>query len=174
MHEDNASKCLKKLRAGKALIIPDISTSDEITFYNNILLENRIKSVLMIPFQYSGNRLGAIGFFSEQNKEWRSHEINILKLFSEHFALAFKHNYIQEERKRLAIAVEQAAEAIIRTDNTAKIQYVNPAFEHTTGYSKEEVIGQTPRIINSDKHPKSFYKKMLQILLAGKGWKGHL
>jgi PAS domain S-box-containing protein len=52
----------------------------------------------------------------------------------------------EEDRSRLAMAVEQSAEAIVVTDREGTILYVNPAFETITGYSVEEAVGKNPRI----------------------------
>ena len=46
-------------------------------------------------------------------------------------------------------AIEQSADMVLITDSSGIIEYVNPAFEKTTGYGREEVIGQTPRILKS-------------------------
>ncbi|MGB5106305.1 MAG: PAS domain S-box protein [Candidatus Zixiibacteriota bacterium] len=79
-----------------------------------------------------------------------------------------------ERRKRLTTAVEQAAEAIMITDITGKIQFVNPAFEEITGYSEAEVLGQNPRIMKSGRHKDSFYKTLWETILRGDIWKGRL
>lgn len=73
----------------------------------------------------------------------------------------------QESRDLLAIAVEQAAEAIIITDQTAEIVYVNPVFETITGYTREEAIGRNPRILKSGKQDEEFYRRMWAELTAG-------
>ena len=69
--------------------------------------------------------------------------------------------------RQLANAVEQTADTVIITDRTGVIQYVNPAFEQTTGYTAEEVKGLTPRILKSDAHPPEFYQQLWTTLLAG-------
>ncbi len=79
----------------------------------------------------------------------------------------------EEERDRLTTAVEQASEAIVITDLTAKIQYVNPAFERITGYARAEVIGQNPRILQSGKHDAEFYRELWSTLTRGEVWRGH-
>jgi two-component system cell cycle sensor histidine kinase/response regulator CckA len=79
----------------------------------------------------------------------------------------------EEERLRLATAMEQAAEAICITDTEARILYVNPAFERTTGYGRDEVLGQRPRILKSGKQDKSFYQEMWSVLTRGQVWRGH-
>ncbi len=77
------------------------------------------------------------------------------------------------EFARLAMAVEQSAEAIVLTNRDGKILYVNPAFERITGYLREEVIGKTHRFLHSGKHDKSFYLQMCEVLLRGEVWEGH-
>ena len=76
------------------------------------------------------------------------------------------------ERKRLLAAIEQVGEAIIVTDAEGRIQFVNPAFERTTGYSREEVIGQNPRILKSGKQDKHFYRNLWETISDGKTWAG--
>jgi len=78
----------------------------------------------------------------------------------------------EEEQKRLATAVEQAAEAIVVTDTDGNIQYVNPAFERITEYSREDVIGRNPRILKSGEHPHRFYKNLWETIRRGEVWTG--
>ena len=56
------------------------------------------------------------------------------------------------------------------TDAAGCIEYVNPAFERVTGYSREEVIGQNPRILKSGQQPASFYAAMWSTLTRGSPW----
>ena len=78
----------------------------------------------------------------------------------------------EAERGLLATAIEQASETVVVTDVDAKIQYVNPAFTRTTGYTRNEAQGQNPRILKSDRHDSRFYQEMWATLGAGKIWKG--
>ena len=81
---------------------------------------------------------------------------------------------VEESHTRLATAVEQAAEAVMITDANATILYVNPAFETTSGYTREEAIGQNPRILKSGKQDAEFYRRMWAVLTAGDVWSGHM
>ncbi|MBW1704476.1 MAG: PAS domain S-box protein [Deltaproteobacteria bacterium] len=76
------------------------------------------------------------------------------------------------ELVRLNTAIEQAAETIVITDIEGTIQYVNPAFERITGYTKEEALGENPRILKSGKHDKGFYKALWDTITRGKIWSG--
>jgi PAS domain S-box-containing protein len=80
----------------------------------------------------------------------------------------------QKELKRLAAAIEQAAETVVVTDAAGAIQYVNPAFEQETGYRCEEAIGQNPRILKSGRHDDAFYRDMWNTLISGGTWQGQL
>jgi len=80
----------------------------------------------------------------------------------------------EEARRRLATAVEQAAENIVITDADGKIQYVNPAFETHTGYQRHEVIGRNPRFLKSGEHDTAFYQRLWGTLTRGEVWSGHL
>lgn len=79
----------------------------------------------------------------------------------------------EQASKLLATAVEQGAEAIIITDLDGTIQYVNPSFEHITGYSREDAVGKTPAILKSGKHDGEFYREMWETLGRGEVWTGH-
>lgn len=78
----------------------------------------------------------------------------------------------EEEKRRLAEAVEQAAETIIITDTDETILYVNPACEATTGYSRDELVGRTPAVFRSGKHDPEFYAEIRAVVSGGESWKG--
>ena len=79
---------------------------------------------------------------------------------------------LQAERARLAAAIDQSSESIVITDKAATIQYVNPAFERLTGYSRAEAIGKNPRILQSGVQDSDFYSAMWAILARGETWRG--
>ena len=80
----------------------------------------------------------------------------------------------EADRQRLAAAIEHSAESIVVTDAKARIQYVNPAFEAVTGYSRAEAIGQNPRILQSGQQDAAFYRTMWESLASGKTWQGRM
>lgn len=77
-----------------------------------------------------------------------------------------------EELRKLHRALEQSATAVLITDARARIEYVNPAFTRMTGYTREEALGQTPRLLKSgDKRPEE-YAAFWKTLLSGREWRG--
>lgn len=81
---------------------------------------------------------------------------------------------VSEETLRIAATTFETQEAILITDADASILRVNQAFQETTGYSAEEVIGQNPRILQSGRHDAAFYQAMWSTLNSTGKWSGEL
>ncbi|MEO5333191.1 MAG: PAS domain S-box protein [Magnetococcus sp. YQC-5] len=69
-------------------------------------------------------------------------------------------------------ALKAAANTIVITDIHGNIQWVNPAFTKTTGYTLEEAIGQNPRILKSNEQDVGFYQNLWTTILSGQVWQG--
>jgi PAS domain S-box-containing protein len=80
----------------------------------------------------------------------------------------------EKELRLRTAAMDATASTIVITDREGIIRWVNPAFELITGYSREEAIGQNPRLLQSGIHTSSFYAEMWAILLEGKTWRGQI
>jgi PAS domain S-box-containing protein len=74
----------------------------------------------------------------------------------------------------LSNAVEQTADTVFISDSAGCIEYVNPAFEGTTGFTRDEALGNTPRLLKSGHHAEEFYQHMWDRLLAGEPYRGTL
>ncbi len=68
--------------------------------------------------------------------------------------------------------VEQTPVSVVITDLAGNIEYVNPYFTKITGYEKEEIIGENPRILKSGKHSKEFYEKLWGKITNKQVWSG--
>ncbi|MBT6049956.1 MAG: PAS domain S-box protein [Candidatus Scalindua sp.] len=73
---------------------------------------------------------------------------------------------------KLSHAIEQAANIIMITDDIGNIEYTNPSFTQSTGYTSEEVIGKNPRILKSGEHTPEFYKALWCTIKSGNEWRG--
>ncbi|RFA26599.1 hypothetical protein CAI21_16695 [Alkalilimnicola ehrlichii] len=70
--------------------------------------------------------------------------------------------------------IESSLEGVMITDPNGIIQSVNPAFTRLTGYTPDEVIGKTPKILSSGRHGPDFYQRMWAELNATGHWQGEI
>jgi nitrogen fixation negative regulator NifL len=79
---------------------------------------------------------------------------------------------VEEELRKLSRAVEHSPASIVITNLTGAIEYVNPTFSRVTGYTREEAIGQNPRILKSGEMPPEAYRAMWDAITHGQDWHG--
>ena len=113
--------------------------------------ENRRVRLSKFPLRNAhGDVLGVLGF-TEDITDWVNNEAT---------------------RNLLTTAIEQAAESVVITDSSGSIQYVNSAFLKNYGYTREEVVGQNPRILKGGRYGENFFQDMWAIITSGKVWHG--
>lgn len=78
----------------------------------------------------------------------------------------------EENLHKLSQAVEQSPAMTIITNPDGVIEYVNPRFVAVTGYTLDDVVGKTPRILKSDTIDKQTYKELWGTISAGREWTG--
>jgi len=83
-------------------------------------------------------------------------------------------NKAEGKMKLFGKVFNETKEGIIVTNTKGIIFNVNPAFCEITGYSREEVIGQNPSLLNSGKQSPAFYKEMWKIITDQKYWQGEV
>jgi len=97
----------------------------------------------------------------------------ILAPSQEHgYVSIYGHDITEREQTRLQMsklssALEQTADSVMITNIDGVIEYVNHAFESTTGYSAAEAIGRKPNIVKSGRHDNAFYEKLWKTILEG-------
>ena len=78
----------------------------------------------------------------------------------------------EERLQRLSSAVEQTADSVMITNRDGTIEYVNPAFEATTGYSGAEALGKNPNMLKSGVQDQEFYRDLWDTILRGEPFRG--
>jgi len=83
----------------------------------------------------------------------------------------------KQQTKQLQIfqqAVDCGGHCVYLTAPDGTIEYVNPEFETRTGYSQEEALGRTPRLLKSGEHDEELYEEMWETILSGDVWQSEL
>ncbi len=105
--------------------------------------------------------------------------VSEIKLEGEHLFLGIladisERKQYEEQLKLLAGVFNHAIEGIFITDRKGRIERVNPGFTRITGYTAEEAIGHTPRILKSDRHDRDFYGQMWKSIRETGTWEGEI
>jgi len=116
--------------------------------------------VTLISLVASGQTLRLKNLVDERTQE----------LEQEHAALLL----LSHDKEKLSMALEQSLSSVMITDLNAHIEYVNQAFVNSTGYSREELIGQKPSLFKSGKTNRATYDELWSNLLDGKAWQGEV
>ena len=114
----------------------------------------------------SGDVLGTlVNSFAAMREALKAHHVELNREIEERRAA-------EVDLRKFYLAVEQSPESIMITNLRIEIEYVNRAFLHVTGFTREEAIGQTPRFLHSGKTPAETYQALWNTLAAGQVWKG--
>ena len=109
------------------------------------------------------------------NKPLNVHGNDEISLIAEAFNDMLKARQKAGDESKISAAVfEYASEAIMITNADNKIEMVNPAFTAISGYSKEDVMGKSPSVLQSGRHGTQFYQDMWNCLLKHGSWQGEI
>ncbi len=108
-------------------------------------------------------------------------EVTVLPILSNPsplFLVVVKDITVQHDKElellRFSEVIHRTVNPIQITNTEGKMIYVNPAFEHITGFTRGELIGQNPSKLSSGKHGKEFWKKVWLKINSGELWVGQL
>ena len=109
-----------------------------------------------------------------ESKDGRPHFVCAVLDRSESIRQRFALLDTSAQLRKLSLAVEQSPESILITDLDGRIEYVNDSFQSVSGYSRAEVIGANPRLLNSGLTPTETFESLWATLKRGEVWQGEL
>jgi PAS domain S-box-containing protein len=98
----------------------------------------------------------------------------ILSVIALQASSAIERFLAEREIQKFKLGIDRSDNAVFMTDIEGTIQYTNPAFEKVYGFSAEETVGKTPRILKSGVIPDEQYQHFWQTLLSGGTVSGEL
>jgi diguanylate cyclase (GGDEF)-like protein/PAS domain S-box-containing protein len=121
-------------------------------------------------FEYNENenikRNGERVWIAWKNKPIFDHNGKLVELLSVGIDITSRKR-AEIQLRQHASALQQTADSVTITNRDGVIEYVNPAFENTTGYRSDEVIGRRPNIMKSGVHKPAFYQNLWRTILKG-------
>jgi diguanylate cyclase (GGDEF)-like protein/PAS domain S-box-containing protein len=122
----------------------------------------------------SGRALGVCAFYWTQPAIPDTADIELMREAAQLAALAIERKSTENELQIAASVHEAISEAIVVTDAEDRIIAINPAFTQVTGYTSDEAIGQTPRMLKSGRHDHAFYEQLWHALETTGRWEGEI
>ncbi len=126
-----------------------------------------LRAGVSIPVIANGQVTLVLDFFMREARPQDPRLIELISAVAAELGVVVERKRAESALKKLSHAVEQAADMVFITDPNGVIEYVNPAFEQLTGYTMQDVRGNTPRILKSGLQDKAFYAKLWQTIKAG-------
>lgn len=161
---------------GELVVVEDMTTHPNYTSYQELAAqaELNLSSFWSQPIHSaSGKVLGTVTVFHHKIYTPTLSDIAQIGQSANLASIAIARKQAQMELK-IAATVFESQEGMLVTDANSIILRVNQAFTNITGYSNQDVIGQTPRILNSGKQTKDFYTSMWNCLNKSGYWEGEI
>ena len=175
------------IREGRTVVSLDAG-ADATLAWRDEMLGRGIRSLVALPLMIDGLAFATLVIYAGDQDAFGPDEISLLEELAADLAYGVRtlrsradaardaaaRRHAEREMRRLVTAIEQSSDAIVITDASGAIEYVNPAFGQVTGYTSAEVLGQNPRILKSGVQGPAFYAAMWATLAGGQSFVGDL
>jgi diguanylate cyclase (GGDEF)-like protein/PAS domain S-box-containing protein len=132
-------------------------------------------SVLVVPVFAGATFWGFLRFDrGGQPLAWQEPEVEAVKAAAGIIGSAVHRHASNQVIRKLSEALEQSPALVLMTDASGRIEYVNPRFAAITGYEAQEVLGQTPAILNFDETMVPGFPHIWSEIQGGKPWRGEI
>ncbi len=131
-----------------------------------------MKSLLAEPVSHAGTVYGRV-YLSEKSDAapFTAEDEQLVTRFAEALALTLRFHRTEGAHRQLSSAIEQTDDSVVITDRDGIIEYVNPAFETVTGYSRQEALGEKPSLVKSGLHDVAFCERVWETILRGEAFR---
>lgn len=140
--------------------------------WRDIAQEYNFQSMMTIPLLIRSEVYGAFTLYSSNPDAFSPAVSDLLIGISTRISVALEAAMDQQQIRLLSSALAKAGTGVMITNQHGVIQWVNPAFAELSGYSRQDLVGQMPRVLKSGKHDDEFYRVMWTTITRGDAWSG--
>jgi PAS domain S-box-containing protein len=154
------------------LVSEEARTDPRLNACRNLVEQEGTVSLILLPLLVEGKVAGSLRIDTTEPRAFSPGEIDLAQRVADQVSSALARIRLEEARRRLNAAVEQAAEAVVIAGTDRSIQYANPAFEQITGYDRPDSAGKNPHQFPGVGRDPTVQIEMWQTVTAGQTWQG--
>lgn len=132
--------------------------------------EYGVKSVLVIPITIGLEAVGRFIFLSNRENAFSWDDEQSIRMAIDRIRILLQADHDQQWMQLIGSALETAANAVMITRDDGVIVWANTAMCTLSGFSREELLGQTPNLFNSGEHPLIFWQHFWDTISQGSAW----
>ncbi|MCK5199753.1 MAG: PAS domain S-box protein, partial [Spirochaetales bacterium] len=171
--DESIFKDLMKIKETEYLVSSDEGSAVGLSLeMETFLVSVKDYSFLIIPIINRERQLGILWITMDRYSLDSRKEVSIFNVIGDIITMAIVKSIRERKIRIYRQAIEQNPATIVITDPDGNINYVNPMFTKTSGYTFDEAIGQNPRILKSGHQDSHFYAELWSTLTKGELWKG--
>ncbi|HVB70185.1 MAG TPA: PAS domain S-box protein [Acidimicrobiales bacterium] len=169
----------RAMRLGETVAVTDLRDDERFAPWLEAALEHDLRTAVALPVFVDGQVDGALLVYASETGAFDDSAVSVLESLAAELSYGLSRLREQErllqalnDHKLLSSAIEQAAETVLILDPSFSIIYANPSTVRTSGYSLDEIIGESPIIFGSGRFPQDHLDSMSQALSGGEAWRG--
>ncbi len=153
------------------IIVEDVQNDPHIAPVRHLITPRGTVSMMLLPLIVEGEAVGSLSIGSSEPHHFTANEVNLAWSVADQVAGVLARAQLDESRRMLSTAIEQAAEGVIVIEARGTIRYVNPAFGEITGYAPHDVVGQPFDMLGSEAQ-NILFEEIINTVKDGNVWSG--
>ncbi|WP_241430756.1 PAS domain S-box protein [Haloferax elongans] len=158
------------LRKGVVSIVQETQTDPAYEPWRHLATRYGVDAVAGVPIRHDDETYGVLTIYANEPNAFGEKERNVLADLGVTVGHAINALQAHRDAKRFEEAVEHAGHAIYIASGDGTIEYVNSAFEESTGYTREEVVGCHHSVLRTGEDNPSFHTELWESVSTGDTW----